>query len=148
MENERVVSSSILVETGEFSGWETLTTEPFDNHVGPFFHRRVGEKATACAFRAARKNTNGLGLVHGGCLLTLADYCLFITALTVTKGEEIVTVSLSSEFIGVARDGDRIEAHGEIVKAGKVLIFARGLLRVDERVVLNFGGTMMRMSPR
>jgi uncharacterized protein (TIGR00369 family) len=144
----RIVPESALIDQGEFAGWETLPREPFDNHVGPFFHRREPDGTAVCRFRAEIKNTNALGLVHGGCLLTFADYCLFIAALTETGGREVITVSMGSEFVGGARAGDLVEARGEVIRAGKSLIFARGVLSVDARPVLMVSGTMKRMNEK
>lgn len=143
-----IIPSSVPVESGEFRGWETIPAEPFENNIGPFFHRRDGEKGALCAMRAVRKSTNALGLVHGGCLLSLADHCLFLTAVTATGGAEVITVSLNGDFLGSARDGDLIEARGEVVKAGRSLIFVRGILSVGDRPVLNASATMMRLTGR
>lgn len=139
---------SIPVTDGDFAGWEYLPKEPFDNHVGPFYHRPLSDGRVLCSFRAEEKNTNGIGLVHGGCLLTLADYCIFVTSLSKSSGCDVVTVSLASEFVGSAQAGDLIEACGEIIQSGSSLIFVRGLMKAGQKNILNFSGTVKILRPR
>jgi acyl-coenzyme A thioesterase PaaI-like protein len=40
-----------------------------------------------------------------------------------------VTVSINAEFIEAGREGDLIEAEGDVVCAGRTLIFLSGVLR-------------------
>src|SRR5436190_983337 len=76
-----------------------------------------------CAFEAQAKHMNGGGFMHGGCMMTFADYALFCIATKELAGAGGVTLSFNSEFIATAKPGDLIEATGEIVKAGKSVIF-------------------------
>jgi uncharacterized protein (TIGR00369 family) len=133
------------VTDGEFAGWTEWLGEPFDEKAGPFYHRTENGGRLVAAFRANRSHTNGLGLVHGGCLFSLADYSLFTAAVQQAGGDEVVTVSMNGEFIGSARGGDLVVAHPEIVKAGRTMVFARGLLKANDKPVLSFSGAMMRV---
>lgn len=38
------------------------------------------ENGPVCSFRAERKHMNAVGVMHGGCLMTFADYSLFAIA--------------------------------------------------------------------
>jgi acyl-coenzyme A thioesterase PaaI-like protein len=58
------------------------------------------------------------------------------------------TLSFNSEFIATARPGDLIEATGEIVKAGKSVIFIRGEIFTGERMLLTFSGVIKRVDWR
>ena len=133
-----------ILTDGEFAGWTEWLGEPFDEKAGPFFHRTEAGRLVA-AFRANRTHTTGLGLVHGGCLFSLADYSLFTAAVQQGGGDEVVTVSMNGEFIGSAREGDLVVAHPEIVKAGRTMVFARGVLKANDKPVLSFSGAMMRV---
>lgn len=124
----------------EAEGWECLGGERFNETAGPFQHRYARDGAALCRMVPEERHTNGLGIVHGGALLTLADYCLFISARPAAEGAEIVTVSLSTEFLGAAWPGDRLEARGEVLKAGRSLIFVRGMVSVGSRPLLSFSG--------
>lgn len=144
----RKFGRSLLVEEGEFAGWRTPDRDTFDVRSGPFYHR-VDEAGTMrVAFRVDKRHLNGLGIVHGGCLVTFADHALFMFAAREIAGQPSVTVSLNSEFVGGAREGDLIEATGDVVKAGRTMIFVRGLLKTGDKPLLNFSGTIMLLPPK
>lgn len=132
---------------GEFKGWRTWTSDTFLNDTGPFWHRIEPNGAVLCAFRVQPKHLNGLGNVHGGCLMAFVDYCVFAIAKPVLNGPG-VTVSLSGEFLGAAREGELIEANGEVTHAGGSLIFVRGELKSRDRRLFTFSGTIKRIKIR
>lgn len=59
-----------------------------------------------------------------------------------------MTVAFNSEFISGARTGAYIEARGEVLRAGRTLVFARGIITGDGKPCLNFSGTIMRQQRR
>ena len=132
------------VESGEFEGWYTWPEEPFEHDTaGPFFFR-VDEQGPVAAFRAARKHMNAGGVVHGGCLMAFADFSLFAIAHQHIEGEYGVTVAFNSEFLSGPPEGAYIEARGEVLRAGRSIIFVRGIITGDGKPALNFSGTIMR----
>jgi uncharacterized protein (TIGR00369 family) len=132
---------------GEFKGWRTWTFDPFLNHTGPFWHCVEAERKVRCAFRVQKKHLNGAGNVHGGCFLVFVDYCVFAIAGLVLDSPG-VTVSLSSDFLSTAREGELIEATGEVTRAGGSLIFVRGESKSGERMLLTFSGTLKRLKQK
>ena len=133
------------IETeGEFAGWRTWSRDSFETHIGPFWHRMDENGHVRCAFRVEKKHLNGMRNVHGGALMSFADYCLFAISSSVLQGPG-VTVSFASEFLDAAREGELIECDGEITRAGGSLIFLRGVLRSGERAVFTFSGTIKRV---
>src|SRR5271170_1034627 len=98
------------VAEGEFAGWNYWPGDHFEVHSGPYYFRKDAEGTPRCAFRVERKHLNGGGSTHGGCLLTFADYCLFVFAEDALASSRGVTVSLNSEFVGPALEGDLVEA--------------------------------------
>ncbi len=90
--------------------------------------------------------------MHGGCMLTFADFCLFALSHPhrTAKGDDspMVTVSLNGEFVGPAFEGDLIEARGEVVRAGGSLMFLRGLIETSGRPMMTFSGVIKRVRPR
>jgi uncharacterized protein (TIGR00369 family) len=134
----------LYVETsGEFAGWRTWTRDNFETHNGPFYHRTEDDGRVRCAFRVEQKHLNGMYHVHGGALMTFADYCLFAIAAPVL--ESGVTVSLGCEFIDAAREGELVEGEGEVIRAGGSMIFVRGLLTSAGRPLFTFSGTIKRV---
>src|SRR5579859_1581826 len=92
-ENEVQVRYRQVAE-GEFAGWNYWPGDHFEVHSGPFFFRTDADGTPRCAFRVLQKHLNGGGSTHGGCLLTFADYCLFVFAEEALAGSRGVTVSL------------------------------------------------------
>jgi uncharacterized protein (TIGR00369 family) len=140
------MSARVRVVTGDhaFAGWKMWEREPFDDKAGPFFHRVDERGRLIAAMKADHSHLNGMDVVHGGCLITLADYSMFTIAAFEQDTDDFVTISLNSEFVGAARRDDLIIARPEIVRRGRRIVFARGVLVVGERPVLTFSGTMMR----
>ncbi|OUX95144.1 MAG: thioesterase [Hyphomonas sp. TMED17] len=138
-----------LIESGEFSGWETWTNEPFEyDSAGPFYFR-VDDKGPVAAFRAEHKHMNAGGVMHGGCLMTFADFALFAIAHDGCSEDAYgVTVAFSSEFISGPVIGDYIEARGEVLGGGRSISFVRGLVTSNGRPALNFSGTIKRFVKR
>ena len=63
---------------GPWAGWYRWEpVDHFEEHAGPFFCRLDGD-GIECAFMPEAKNRNGGGNIHGGALMTFADYALFM----------------------------------------------------------------------
>lgn len=138
----------MIEDTGEFKGWQTWKNEAFEySFAGPFYFTQ-DEEEVKCAFRAGKQHLNSGGVVHGGCLMTFADFSLFAIAHDALDGASGVTVSFASEFLSGPKAGDLIEARGEVLRAGGSLIFIRGLVTANGQVCLNYSGTIKRIRPR
>lgn len=138
----------VPVTEGEWAGWLRWPgTDPFEDHVGPFFARYDAE-ALVCGFRPEAKNRNGSGNIHGGSLLTFADFSLFMIASAVLPEFHGVTATLNAEFVGAARPGRLLTARGEVVKAGRSMIFVRGLIDDAGEMVMSFSGVIKKITRR
>jgi acyl-coenzyme A thioesterase PaaI-like protein len=129
-----------------FADWISRANEPFEQKTGPFFHREQGDGSVIGAFIANESHVNGLGIVHRGCLMTLVDHTLFTVVKRAIGADEALTVSMTSEFAGSGAIGDHIEAHAEIVKAVRRMVFARGVVRTRDKPLVIFSGTMKRIA--
>ena len=146
--NEVMTGPRLLTE-GEWAGWYFWGDgDPFEHQSGPFFFREEADGTVRCAFRAEKKHMNGGGFMHGGCMMTFADYALFAIAWQELKETYAVTVSFNSEFVSAGKVGDLIEATGEVVRAGGSLIFVRGELTTEGRVLMPFSGVIKKVKPR
>ncbi len=134
-----------LVEHGAWAGWHQWAgTDPFEDATGPFYVAR-DEHGVVCGFRTEPRHNNGHGMIHGGCLMTFADFSLFM--LGASQGEEVsgVTVTMNCEFLAPAEAGSLLLARGERTGGGRKLVFARGQITADGRPVLGFSGVMKRV---
>jgi uncharacterized protein (TIGR00369 family) len=137
-----------LITEGPWTGWKLWSTDPFELLAGPFYCRPDEDGRMVCAFLAEKKHMNGGGFMHGGCLMTFADYALFCIAAEQLQGVGSVTASLNAEFVDAAMDGERIEATGEVVRAGGSLVFIRGIVTAERRPVLNFSAIVKKVKRR
>jgi uncharacterized protein (TIGR00369 family) len=98
---------------------------PFLAHVGP-----VLASGDVLALRVAPHHLNSSGVAQGGLLATLVDYALG-RAIRASAESRAVTVSLTTDFLGAAREGDMVEARTEVERLGGTLAFADCSLTVD-----------------
>ena len=84
--------------------------------------------------------------MHGGALLTLADMALWDICRREVGVFNGVTVTLNAEFVGAGPVGEFIETTGEMVKAGRKLMFARGLVSARGEPLMSFSGTLKRLA--
>ncbi|MBS0362824.1 MAG: PaaI family thioesterase [Proteobacteria bacterium] len=118
-----------VVTEGEWAGWNYYPGgDPFEDLAGTFYCRVDEAGARVSAFRAERKHMNGGMFMHGGCVMTFADFSLFWIARDVIEGGNSVTATFNCELVGTARIGDLVECRGEVVKAGRSMVFVRGLI--------------------
>ena len=138
-----------LVTEGEWAGWQSWAGgDPFEDNSGPFYFRVEDDGAVRCAFRAEKKHMNGGGFMHGGCMMTFADYALFVIGSDALKFSHAVTVTFNGEFIGPAHVGDLVEATGDVTRAGGSLVFIRGLIATGGRPMMSFSGVVKKTKPR
>lgn len=143
-----VASGPQVIREGEWAGWQTWLSDPFESQSGPFYFQEQADGTIRCAFRAERKHMNGGNFMHGGCVMTFADYSLFAIAHRELAEDRAVTVSLNGEFVGPASEGELIEATGEVVKAGKSLVFIRGLIATGGRPIMAYSGVVKKVRRR
>lgn len=137
----------IEVTQGEWQGWLRWPgTDPFEDHTGPFFARYDAGGTIECGFRPQAKNRNGGGNVHGGALLTFADFSLFMIASAILPEFHGVTATLNAEFVGAARPDRLLTARGDVVKAGRSLIFVRGVIDDEGEAVMSFSGVIKKIN--
>lgn len=137
-----------LVKDGYWAGW--YHWEPvdfFEEHAGPFYCKPEGESPAApivCGFLPEAKNRNGGGNIHGGALMTFADYALFMIGGGMSTSVHGVTMTMNCDFVGAAEPGRLLTARGDVVRAGGSVVFVRGIIDDAGRSVLAFSGTIKR----
>lgn len=145
--NEVMEGPRLLTE-GEWAGWYFWGDgDPFERQSGPFYFREEDGKVR-CAFRAEARHMNGGGFMHGGCMMTFADFALFAIAWRELKDSYAVTISFNSEFVSAGKVGDLVEATGEVVRAGGSLVFVRGELSANGTVLMPFSGVIKKVKAR
>jgi len=119
--------------------------DPFEDRVGPLGYK-VDAGRISFVFDAQPYHRNSSDSVHGGMLMTFADYAVCLTAIWDQPGEKCVTVSFNCEFTAAGRVGDRIESVCEVVRRTGSFVFVRGQVFVGDRVLLNCSSIVKRLS--
>lgn len=136
---------SRVVNEGEWKGWMQFTADPFEEHAGPFFFRREKDGSTRCAMKVEGKHLNGGRSIHGGALMTFADFCLFGIAQDELHGGHAVTTTFNGDFVNSVSEGALIECTGEVIRSTRHLIFVRGLMHRRGDPIFAFSGTLKRI---
>lgn len=132
------------VTSGEWAGWSCYPGgDPFEDLAGPFYFK-VDDEGPVCAFRAERKHLNGGGFLHGGCVMTFADFSLFVIARDAIQGSSTVTATFNCELVGTAFEGDLVECRGEVVKPGRSMVFVRGLITSKGEPIASFSSVLKK----
>ncbi len=149
-ENEAMESygSPVVITDGPFAGWSTwgFGSDPFETVVGPFCFKQEQPGCVRAAFQPVRQHLNGAGAVHGGALMSFADFALFAIARDAIKDlPGVVTLTMNSEFIAAGGLQGWIEAEGEVLKETGSLVFVRGLLKQNGKTLFAFSGTLKKL---
>lgn len=142
------VSRLTQVTDGEWAGWSWYPGgDPFEDLAGPFYFR-IDDRGPVCAFKVEKKHLNGGDFLHGGCFMTFADFSLFVIAREVIDGSRTVTATFNGELVGTARAGDFVECTGEVVKAGKSMVFVRGIITGPGGPMMSFSSVLKKTTVR
>ena len=136
-----------VLTDGPFAGWSTWGggADPYETLLGPFCFR-VDAGRVRCAFQPRRDHLNGGGAMHGGALMSFADFSLFAIAHNALRGAKAVTLTCNSEFLSAGDSVTVVEATGEVLRETRSLIFVRGLVTQASRPLLAFSGTLKKIS--
>ena len=145
---ETSYATLMVMDSGEFAGWRYWQGDPYETRSGPFYMKREVDGCYVSAFRAEARHMNGGGFMHGGCLMTFADFALFAIATDDLKGDHAVTLNLAGDFLGSVQPGALVEARGEVTRGGGKTIFVRGLVTGDGKPALSFTGIIRRLARR
>ena len=111
-------------------------TDPWE----PLYSRKLDDRVQM-GLVLAEQHCNSRGLVHGGLIAALADNAMGLScgvALAAQgrdPGKGLVTVSLGTDYLGSAAQGDWLEIDPEPVKVGGSICFARAIIRANDTPV-------------
>ncbi len=123
-------------------------SDPAEDHIGPFYlWRDESCEPPVCeaGMITAPHHTNVLDMVHGGVLMTFADYTFCAVSKTGTSDKAIITVSLTTEFLQSAPAGVWLHGYGAVTRRTGSLVFAQGRLCHGADTLLTYSGVGKRM---
>lgn len=118
--------------------------DPAEDHVGPFYYRETSD-GYECAFVPDDNSCNVNGLVHGGILMTFADFALCIAATDHYKDESCSTISFSADFVAAASRGVAITCTPKVTRQTGSMVFVTGSLVADASIVMTFSAVVKRL---
>ena len=116
------------------------------HHCGPIYYQRVNDKAEKkfrMAMRVLPHNMNYAGVIHGGALMTLADFALSSAGMK-DKNDNITTVQFNCQFVAGAPLGAWITSDVDSILK-KSLGFHEGKISMGDQVLLLFSGVTKRL---
>ncbi len=129
------------------AGFAPIThSAAFGAMIGPIYERTDAEGFVR-AFRVEERHTNGRGVLHGGMLMTFADIVLAQAGFVAGAGPA-ATVRMAIEFVAPGRLGEWVEGRAQVSRRTRSLIFARGEISVDDRLLMTASGLFMTVGGR
>lgn len=129
-------------------GWATLTTTGFTGLIGPFWTKGKGPDRQVGLIADERHCNSHLGSVHGGVLMTFSDVGLGFGVVDELGGPCCATAQIQLQFVSSARVGDLLICKPELIRRSKELVFMRGLICVEDKVVASADGIWKVISPQ
>ena len=139
---------SVTTEELQAQGFRTWgSVDPYEDLVGPFYFKQEDDGSYRSAFISEKRHMNGGGALHGGLLMSFADFALFAISRDHIDGMA-VTVGFNSEFVSAGPQDALIEATGEVTKATGSLLFVRGKIFSGGETILVFSGILKKIRKR
>ncbi|MEH6410521.1 MAG: PaaI family thioesterase [Hyphomonas sp.] len=115
-------------------------------------YSRVTERQVSIGLYLGAPHCNSRGLVHGGLIASIADNAMGLSSGQSLKadGREVgglVTVSLTTDFVGSAALGAWLATDTYFTKAGGSLAFASCLLQADGDIVARASASFKIIKP-
>jgi len=134
--NDQAGTSDAEVFDPAAAGWTMVKPVGFGELVGPLWGRGDGH----FGFVVGKKHLNFADIVHGGMLTTFADQAMGMTAQRATGGKPHATIELNIQFVGAVRLNEFVEAHCEVVRLTRAIVFMQSKLAVGTRTVATATG--------
>ncbi|RAI02439.1 PaaI family thioesterase [Acuticoccus sediminis] len=124
-------------------GWKAMEFPGLIGRLGPLLSQRNGD-GWRYGLVVEPMHTNVLGIVHGGTLMTLLDQTATLEAVWRTRERSIVTISMTTRFLGAGRLGDLLVGEGRLTKVTRSLIFLEAAISAGGEPVADASVIMKR----
>lgn len=116
------------------AGWRSVALPGYFSLIGPAFSREEDD-GLAYALPVGASHMNPAGVLHGGVVTSLLDQVLSMIASRATDGAPCFTLQLDVNFLAAVRQGQTLEARGQVMRASSSLVFTRGTASVGGGLV-------------
>lgn len=147
MSNIDSASAAITRESLIADGWLPMDPGGFIEIVGQIYCKEDGG-TVRYGFVADPRFKNRRSVLHGGYLSAFADRTLALAGRRVNNSGPQATIELSIRFIDAVQIGEFVESLPEVVRKTRSVIFVRGTMMVDSRIVATADGIWRIFEPR
>ena len=127
--------------------WSRREMKGVPASLGALWTRKEGD-SWRYAIKLDESHANAQGFIHGGVMMTFMDHGLSLLVWEASGRAMCTTVHLDSHFLSGVRPPAFLELDAEILRQGKKMTFARGVLRQDGKPVMEATGVWSVLRPR
>lgn len=121
---------------------------PFVLAMGlPLYQQFVSPELRHVGLRAGEAQCNAAGFLHGGFLLSLADFALSYGTFVEGDRPPGISLSVTVDFMRPAKAGEWLEIAVATRKRSQNLLFAEGLITADGKSVARASGLFSPVRP-
>ena len=132
-----------VVETAPGDGaaaeWKRREMKGIPASLGALWTRR-DKDGWRYAVQLDNSHANAQGVIHGGVLMSFMDHALSLMLWEASGRAMCSTIHLDSHFLSAVVPPAFVELDGQILRQGRTLAFARGMLRVAGTDVMEATG--------
>jgi uncharacterized protein (TIGR00369 family) len=126
--------------------WDVTGAVRFNNAIGKLLVRRGEDGRGWCRMFPEREHSNLGEKVHGGALMTFIDMALYAGgAMAGANVAQAVTLDCSVQFLSPGELGQPLDAELELLSETGRLVFVRGRVLQDERLVASFSASLRKL---
>ena len=123
------------------------SADPYERHNALDYILELGEGRVEVGLMADERHANEYGMVHGGVMMMLADAALCMNSRWHDKREGAITVSITSNFVAAAKEGEFLQTRSQVTRRTRNLSFVTSDVVVGDRVCLQTTGVIKRLLP-
>lgn len=123
------------------------SADPYERHNALDYILELGDGRVEVGLMADERHANEYGMVHGGVMMMLADAALCMNSRWHDKREGAITVSITSNFVAAAKEGDFLQTRSQVTRRTRNLSFVTSDVVVGDRVCLQTTGVIKRLLP-
>ena len=139
-------------EDADNPGWYSWGEFPrgsFAAATGKLLFKPDGPNRAQCRMFPSERHLNMGGSIHGGAVMSFIDMAMFAGGRCAGMAEgHYVTLDLTTHFIARGEIGKPLDAHVELVRQTRSLVFLQGTCSQDGDTCYSFTGTLKRIKPR
>jgi len=131
------------------AGWTALPVSgsPFVRELGQLWSRRDTDGDIQLGFVTNASHANLHGIIHGGVMLTFADYTIGAIGARLTGNPNAVTIDLNMQFLSSTQIGEFVAGSGRILRQTKSFLFLEGEMHGPDRQIAAFTGVWKTIKP-